>query len=276
MNLSTKQLEHYRTEGWLLIDRAFSPEEMDAIRTEVQLLRDVDSPGRVLENDGQTVRALHGCHFDSDFFSRLVRSPRLLEPAQQILGGDVYIHQFKINIKAAFGGDVWQWHQDYIFWQQEDGVPAPDLVNIVIFGDEVNEFNGPLYLIPRSQQEGTVAVAAQSKSAADAPAWVANVSADLKYSLDRKTIARLVKQHGIVAPKGPAGSVLLFHPNSAHGSVPNISPFDRELIILTYNSVANAPVPVAEPRPEFLCAHDCTAPTPIANGAFLTHADATI
>jgi ectoine hydroxylase len=38
----------------------------------------------------------------------------------------VYIYQFKINVKAAFGGDVWQWHQDYIFWRNEDGMPGTE------------------------------------------------------------------------------------------------------------------------------------------------------
>ena len=28
------------------------------------------------------------------------------------------MHQFKINGKMAFDGDVWQWHQDYGTWLQ--------------------------------------------------------------------------------------------------------------------------------------------------------------
>jgi ectoine hydroxylase len=43
----------------------------------------------------------------------------------QILGEDVYMHQFKINGKQAFDGDVWQWHQDYGTWQADDDMPAP-------------------------------------------------------------------------------------------------------------------------------------------------------
>ncbi len=34
-----------------------------------------------------------------------------------------YIHQFKINGKAAFDGDVWQWHQDYGTWKADDDMP---------------------------------------------------------------------------------------------------------------------------------------------------------
>jgi hypothetical protein len=82
------------------------------------------------------------------------------------------------------------------------------------------------------------------------------VAADLKYSLDRETIAGLVREGGIVAPKGPRGSVLIFHPNLAHASVPNLSPWDRTMLIVTYNSVANVPVPAGEPRPAFLVSRD--------------------
>ena len=32
------------------------------------------------------------------------------------------MHQYKINAKAAFNGDVWQWHQDYGTWAR-DGLP---------------------------------------------------------------------------------------------------------------------------------------------------------
>ncbi|MEI9803134.1 MAG: phytanoyl-CoA dioxygenase family protein [Pseudolabrys sp.] len=43
----------------------------------------------------------------------MARHPRLVEPLRQLFGENVYVHQFKLNAKAAFEGDVWQWHQDY-------------------------------------------------------------------------------------------------------------------------------------------------------------------
>jgi len=30
---------------------------------------------------------------------------------EQVFGEKVYMHQYKINAKSAFTGDVWQWHQ---------------------------------------------------------------------------------------------------------------------------------------------------------------------
>ena len=38
-------------------------------------------------------------------FERLMRHPSIVEPVKQLLGGDVYLHQFSINPKAAFEGE---------------------------------------------------------------------------------------------------------------------------------------------------------------------------
>jgi ectoine hydroxylase len=91
-------------------------------------------------------------HTYNDIFGRLARHPRLIEPVEQLLGGPVYIHQFKINAKAAFDGDVWQWHQDYGTWQRDDDMPEARAMNMALFLDDVTEFNGPLMFIPRSHK----------------------------------------------------------------------------------------------------------------------------
>ena len=86
----------------------------------------------------------------------------------------------------------------------------------------------------------------------DAPEWVAALTADEKYSVRRHVIEALVKESGLTSPKGPAGSVLFFHPNILHASGPNISPFGRTTLILVYNAVANPPTNMTSPRPAFL------------------------
>ena len=66
------------------------------------------------------------------------------------------MHQFKINGKMAFDGDVWQWHQDYGTWKNDDQMPEARAMNVAIFLDEVNEFNGPLMFIPGSHKLGVL------------------------------------------------------------------------------------------------------------------------
>ena len=95
------------------------------------------------------------------------------------------------------------------------------------------------------------------------------IAADLKFTVPPSVITEMARDGEIVSPKGPAGSVLLCHPNLAHGSVPNISPYGRTLLITTYNSVENEPLPVPEPRPEFLISRDYTPLEPVGDDALL-------
>jgi len=264
MELSSEQLRQYREEGFLFFPAIFNDSEVDRLREETRSIAAIDHPSRVLEKDGRTVRALHGCHLTNDLMARLTRLRRMLRPAEQLIGAPAYVYQFKVNFKAAFGGDVWKWHQDYIFWREGDGMMEADCINVMVYLDEVTEFNGPLMVIPKSHRHGLVSVPA----ATGRGDWQDNVSADLRYSLDRDTIARLVREGGIQAPKGPRGSVLVFHPNLAHGSTPNLSPWDRTMMIVTYNSVHNVPVPVGERRPEFLVSTD-TRPLQVAGEALV-------
>ena len=80
--------------------------------------------------------------------------PRLIGPVEQVFGEQLYMHQYKINAKAAFEGDVWQWHQDYGTWARDDGMPEPRAMNIAVFMDEVMPINGPLMLVPQQPQAG--------------------------------------------------------------------------------------------------------------------------
>ena len=261
MRPSREQLASYAALGFFELPAFLGPSEIDVLRREIGVLASQDAPGRVLERDGTLVRALHGCHLTSRICRRLTELPRMVDVAESVLGGRVYVHQFKINFKAAFGGDVWQWHQDYIFWRKEDGMRAPHVLNLMLFVDDVTEFNGPLMVIPGSHRSGMIDVEPRSTGG---EGWRTNFSADLKYSLDQATIAGLVDANGIVAPKGRAGTALVFHPNLAHASVPNLSPYDRTVLIVTYNRVDNVPVADGSPRPEFLVSRDPTPVTPVS------------
>ncbi len=269
MRITDEQVRSYREDGFLLLPQVFTADEVELMKAQLPGLYAEDSPARVLEKGTNLVRSVYGSHATNEVFGRLVRDPRILQPSVRLLGGDVYVHQFKVNAKRAFGGDIWEWHQDYIFWLKEDGMPENRVVNAVVFLDEVTEFNGPLLFIPGSHQTGVMDPGARKgDGAADGPSWAADVAADLSYTLTREMIEDQVRARGIVAPKGPAGSVLYFDANVAHGSAPNMSPFDRALVLVTYNSVHNAPPPRENPRPEFLCSRDHTPVVPLSGEPF--------
>ena len=59
------------------------------------------------------------------------------------------------------------------------------------------------------------------------------------WTLDKQTVTKLAKAGGIVAPKGPAGSLLMFHCNLVHASPGNISPWDRTIVYVSLCHVDN-------------------------------------
>jgi ectoine hydroxylase len=261
--ISAEQLQAYHRDGFLLLPDHLPAALLQRLTDELSGLRDREAPQRIVERDGRTIRSVYGPHQTNEAIAQVVRSRQLLSAAANVLGAsDIYIHQSKVNWKAAFVGDVWDWHQDFIYWLRDDGIKRPDLVNMAVFLDEVTEFNGPLTFVPGSYRHGVLAAtddAELPEGYADAPAWVSTLTATEKYGVTRDVIAAMVERHGMHSPKGPAGSVLLFHPNILHASSPNISPFGRATFIVVYNRCDNAPTPVAEPRPEFLAARDYEA-----------------
>jgi hypothetical protein len=269
--LSDKELVIFHDQGLALQTEALSLQDLCVIRTNVSALLKGRSAGRVMERDNQTVRALHGCHLESPLFNRLVRLPILLGPVQQILQSDVYLYQFKINFKAAFRGDVWPFHQDYVFWHNEDGMPKPRAVSVLIFLDEVTEFNGPIYFMPGSQHEACLDTSTTIRD--HESDWHHNVSADLKYRIDDERLTAFVRTYGLTSPKGPPGSVLFFHCNIVHGSPSNISPFPRRMIIITYNAIDNMQCYHKPTRPEFLVGRDFRPLKPLRNNLVATDTD---
>ncbi|HZD24933.1 MAG TPA: phytanoyl-CoA dioxygenase family protein, partial [Alphaproteobacteria bacterium] len=150
MQLSPAQIEAFERDGYIFIENLFSADEVAVMRREAERLYAQDRQEIQREKDGRTVRTVFAAHHFSDVYDLVARHPRLAGPAMQLLGGPIYIHQFKINAKAAFDGDVWQWHQDYGTWARDDLMPEPRAMNIAVFVDAVSEFNGPLWLIPGS------------------------------------------------------------------------------------------------------------------------------
>jgi ectoine hydroxylase len=258
--LAASLITQYYREGFLLLPPTFLPRDtLSLIASAMPAAVADNSPRRVLERDGNTVRSVYGLHQTSTTIADVTRTPSLLGAIRQIIGDEVYVHQSKINLKAPFVGDQWEWHQDYIYWLQGDGIQKPDLVNAAIFLDEVTEFNGPLTFISGSHRQGVLAGTESEgmpEGYEDAPTWVATLTADEKFQVSATIIEGLASSNGLVSPKGPAGSVLLFHPNILHASAPNISPFRRAVLLLVYNSVSNSAHVVPQQRPSFLAEPD--------------------
>ncbi len=227
MKLTEAQTKQFNEDGWLFLPELFSPEEIAVLRTEAEGIYAHDRPEVWREKSGAP-RTAFAAHLYNEAFGLLGRHPRMINPIEQVFGEQVYMHQFKINAKAKFSGDVWQWHQDYGTWARDDGMPEPRAMNIAIFLDEVFAYNGALMLIPRSHTQGVLA-AGHDKATTSYPLW----------TLDEDTVQRLYDKGGLVVPTGKAGGMLMFHGNLVHGSAGNITPLPRKIVYLTLNAVSN-------------------------------------
>ncbi|WP_205598561.1 ectoine hydroxylase [Halomonas sp. NO4] len=252
--LSPEEVDAFERKGFISFESFFDKAQMDHF---IQDLRDYEedadlklSEGTVLEPGREEIRSIFGIHEISDRFSRLTRDPRLLAMVQQLLGSDVYIHQSRINYKPGFKGKGFEWHSDFETWHSEDGMPRMRSLSCSIVLTDNGEFNGPLMLIPGSHNFFVPCVGRTPEN---------NYKESLKSQYigvpDERSLRELMMQGGIEAPKGPAGSLIIFECNTLHGSNLNMSCWPRSNLFFVYNSVENTlhdPYCGNKPRPEFL------------------------
>ena len=250
MKLSETQLDQFDHDGFLVLPALFSADEVEVLCGELDSLFAEDCPENFRERASGEVRTAMGLHLRSAVYGRMVRHPRLLEPAMQIAGDRLYVQQVKVNAKVAFSGEVWQWHYDFATHHEEDGVPAPLALNLHVFLDDVTEFNGPLWFIPGSHAGGPVGAALDTVTTSY-PLWC----------VDPEKVAELAAERGIVSATGPVGTALIFGDCLVHGSPPNMSPWNRRIYSLIVNPVANAYT--KGQRPDHQHHRDLTPITPL-------------
>ncbi len=262
MTLTSAELDTFHRDGFLFFPGRFTPREAAVLRREADVVYGLERPEVWRESSG-VARTAFAAHTYNEGFRRLGAHPRLIEPVMRLVDGPVYMHQFKVNAKAAFDGDVWQWHQDFGTWHRDDGMPEPRAMNIAVFLDEVTAANGPLLLIPGSHKHG-VLDAGHDLETTSYPLW----------TLDRETVTRLAERGGCVAPTGPAGSMLVFSSLIVHASPPNISPFGRTIVYLSLCHVDNH-IRLFK-RPEWVAHRDFSAIQPLDDDCLDSLADAPV
>lgn len=252
--LAPEQLSAYERDGFLLCEGLFDQEEVQELLEDVRRMSaDPTVAGldeAITEKGGEDVRSIFRVHELSDTVGRLVREPRVLDVARQILGSEVYIHQSRANMKPGFTGKEFYWHSDFETWHVEDGMPAMRAVSCSVLLSDNNACNGPLMLVPRSHQQFISCVGETPEE---------HYKESLKkqeYGVpDPCSLGLLVNNGGIVPITAPAGSVVFFDCNTMHGSASNISPWPRANVFVVYNSVENTlgePGYGLDPRPEYI------------------------
>lgn len=274
MFITKGQIDFYEKNGYLIYPDLISNEEIKVLTEEIKRLSNEKSEKIIPEKSG-AVRTIFAAHQNSEIMKRLIRLPQIVETAKALLQSDVYVHQFKINFKVALEGEQWEWHQDFLYWNKEDSMPAPRVLTAAVFLDNVDDFNGPMLIIPGSHNEGMIDVEAHMKYAQNGqtkdPLWMSTLTSDLKYKIDQAILSELLKKSQIVSVKGNAGLVLFFHGNLFHASSQNLSCVDRQSIFISYNSMENKLEDREDPRPEFIASRNFTPIVPVSPDALLEY-----
>lgn len=255
--LNQSQLDTFEKKGFLFEPQFLAADEIAELSAELNvLLERPEFRGRdftITEPEHQEIRSLFAVHFLSQCFARLAHDERLMSRARQILGGDAYVHQSRINYKPGFEGKGFNWHSDFETWHAEDGMPAMHAVSASIILTDNHHFNGPLMLVPGSHRMFVPCVG---------PTPEAHYRQSLKVQQvgvpPRDALRQLIGHSAIEAPTGPAGGLLLFDCNTLHGSNANMSPDPRSNVFFVYNRRDNAcrePYAAEQRRPRFL-SHD--------------------
>lgn len=253
-------LASYDENGFLSVHEMIDGSEVERCRDELRRLSE-DPALRgdervVVEPESAEIRSIFDVHKISDVFRDLVRDPRLVGRARQILGSDVYVHQSRVNFKPGFGGNGFYWHSDFETWHAEDGMPRMRACSFSISLTPNYDYNGALMIMPGAHK---TYVSCMGETPDE------HYRASLKNqeigTPDRGSLSLLADKHGIRQFTGSAGAATIFDCNCMHGSNGNITPFPRSNVFVVFNSVENAcvdPFSAAKPRPEFIGARDFT------------------
>lgn len=258
--LSQAQHEAFERDGFLVLQNVFEEDEIAALQAEMNRLRGMpatlDAETIVAEPASGALRSIFAIHRQSALIGRLASDERLVSIANHILGDEVYIHQSRLNYKPGFDGKEFYWHSDFETWHTEDGMPRMRAISMSVQLVDNFEFNGPLMLMPGSHKTYVTCVGETPED------HYKQSLRKQEYGVpDRESLAKLAEQHGIVAPTGPAGSVVIFDCNTMHGSNGNITPYPRANAFMVYNAESNAlqaPFAAQTPRPEFIGAREHT------------------
>lgn len=258
--LTEDQIKTFDDDGLVMLPGLFSEAELQVMEEEIARLKSLDSPQRMLEVESNTVRAIYGVETLSEILGRLTRDPRLATASEEVLRSKVYLHQTQISPKTAFHGATWEWHQDFMYWRREDGMPTSNALSIGIYLDDVTEFNGPLYVVEGSHTWDLEGVTAQQGDG-----WEKGARNGDKYKISDESLRQLVDESRLVSVKAPRGTAVMFHSGLLHCSPPNLSPRDRTVLFVRYNAVDNALQSVPRPRPEWLAARNAEEISPLSS-----------
>jgi ectoine hydroxylase-related dioxygenase (phytanoyl-CoA dioxygenase family) len=223
--LSDSQVRQYQTDGFVIVRHLLDAEEVDLLGRVARADRErVDGAASRRDGTGNVVKlSLHN-EVGDDIYGAIVRSRRIVDSMEKLLGGEVYHYHHKLILKEPRVGGAWEWHQDYGYWYH-NGCLFPDLASCLIGLDPATRSNGCLQVLRGSHHLGRIEHGKVGDQTGADPEHVEAARQRLEL---------------VYCELGP-GDAVFFHCNTLHRSDANTSPDPRWALICCYNAARNDP-----------------------------------
>ncbi|MFC4779263.1 phytanoyl-CoA dioxygenase family protein [Paenibacillus sp. GCM10023252] len=248
-SLTKEQMEFYNREGYLLIDRLLTEEDMapakEAMNSKVSIIaNDLLNAGLIndLLEDRPFQYRLAELFQDltpDDFlkygrgwrdrlpgYFHLMSNPKILDAVQSLIGSEIYanpVYNTRPKIPRVAAGAV-PWHQDKSYWPDANSNPV---ITVWIPLVDANEENGCLHIKPRTHRKRLLE-------------WHAEQYSGTGYTALRED--QLGSTETVILPAA-AGSAILFNDRCLHMSTLNQSDGVRWSVDLRYQPTDQDPMP---------------------------------
>jgi ectoine hydroxylase-related dioxygenase (phytanoyl-CoA dioxygenase family) len=222
--LSDEQVSFYREHGYLPGVRVLTDEQVEVLRTELNVFFQPDHDGHELWYEYHTNEAVDpstvlfhalGAWRIGAGFHDLLWNPAFTVPASQLLAGAVRFWHDQLFCKPAKHGGVVAWHQDYSYWTRTR--PMAHLTCWIGLDDSSID-NGCVHYVPGSHNWDLLKI---TGLAGDMDA-IRNVLTDDQWEQFRNPVAVELKK----------GECTFHHPMMVHGSFENRTERPRRATVI--------------------------------------------
>lgn len=227
MSLTPAEIKTFQDHGFLLVRQLASQDQIEAVQVEC---RDVharmrnEPPAGVHiswedEETRELIRQLMHSELVSPTLNSLLRSARVLDIVQDLIGPDISLFHCKLLPKSKGSGAEVPWHQDFAYWRQDTNQPL--MVNCMLAIHPADLENGCIEFIPGSHK------------------WGLQEHERHQEAFGMFLPGRYYPRPEAEAVPMAAGDALFFTSLVIHGSAPNQSARDRWANTIAYNVTGN-------------------------------------
>lgn len=213
--LTSAQIDSYWTDGFIVIDDLFSPDEVEQYR-EAEGSSEIQSELNRRGIEEKIVHLLEITRFHPAFLE-LARSRKIVDRITPLLGPDIQLQHSKLATKPTKpGAGAFGWHQDYPYYPHTN----TSLLSVFVYLDDATPENGCMSMVRGSHKLGPL-------NHSDKEGYFSGVCQETEHWREKSNVVE-------VTPK--AGSISIHHCLTLHGSPPNLSGRPRRGLVFSYRA----------------------------------------